>query len=66
MDWISVEDSLPEGVNDVLFVTQGTVVMGYYYEPGEEWTNYETKEWDGDYETLTDVTHWAPLPDPPE
>ena len=61
MDWISVEDELPEDLTTVLIYTSGSgVLVGFYNKRYNHW--------------ITDVidiratydTYWQPLPDPPE
>ena len=57
--WISVQERLPEEDESVLFRTEkGFVSTGSYAE----------KLWyyDGDLKWHPIVTHWKPLPDPPE
>ena len=59
-EWISVEDRLPEHCEKVI-VCHGknkTVEIGMWHR-GHKWTD---KPW-GLY---LDVTHWQPIPDPPE
>lgn len=70
-DWISVEDRLPEIVNEfggrdnkmygssvpVLIVNKGIVEIGEFYKSG----NWAMSEGSG----LRQVTHWRPLPAPP-
>lgn len=64
--WISVEDRFPEEYEDVLMrVTCGSgfkVEQGYY-KCGDSWVNcwFETRN-----KNLYPVTHWMPLPSPPE
>lgn len=55
--WISVEDRLPEDGVDVL--TRRAVGMSVEAHCGWGWTE------DG-YHTKWRVTHWMPLPEPPE
>ncbi len=73
MEWISVEDKLPEIDEHVLisngnYVNFGWIDSNYY--------NYETDElqecwvganlgWDGDSDKV-EVTHWMPIPKPPK
>ena len=57
MDWISVEDRLPELHIDVLVYQRGDsdvwfIDTNYRYSGGA---------WSEDYE----VSHWMPLPEPP-
>jgi hypothetical protein len=55
--WISVEERLPEDGVDVL--TRRAVGMSVEAHCGWGWTE------DG-YHTKWSVTHWMPLPEPPE
>lgn len=58
--WISVEERLPEPYKDVLVLNWNRVRMGYYAEDCEAWAV-------NDMITNTEeVTHWMPLPEPPE
>lgn len=57
--WISVEERLPEDMDDVLTWVGGLVEVGCYDESNECWELY-TYVGDGS------VTHWMPLPEPPE
>ena len=57
--WISVKDRLPEGFQKVLV---------FWYANGEPmvdtafWSNgHSTEYWEG-----VEITHWMPLPEPPE
>ena len=61
--WISVKDRLPEDGVKVLVVSDGETgasewqykrIWGWWHEGGFGWTIGDT------------VTHWAPLPKPPE
>lgn len=80
-EWISVKDKLPPLGNQVLlFVQSETCSIDYdtneeigdtyiekemaigYIEDGVLWINYDQ---DGFY-SASDVTHWMPLPSPPE
>lgn len=58
--WISVEERLPGGSVDVLVRTRGTCVEG--------WCRTEVGDWHSHLVigTLEEVTHWRPLPEPPD
>ena len=59
--WISCDDRLPEHLKNVLVCTKkGVVIEAYYDEENKEWTitNSESR--------ITNITHWQPLPEPPE
>lgn len=65
MDWISVKDRLPEDDNEVLVYYGGSRVKWKY---GIEFVNYINGEcygWCGQ-DQLVSVTHWMPLPAPPD
>ena len=57
--WISVEERLPEHMDDVLVWVGGLVEVGCYDESNECWELY-TYVGDGS------VTYWMPLPEPPK
>ena len=61
-EWISVEDRLPKiDSKDVLFYDPGFgVKIGCYCG-----LRYDEHEW-RDNSSYTNVTHWMPLPEPPE
>lgn len=59
--WISVSDRLPPYYEHVLCMSEGEICLTWYASDGDNeiWTvAYEE-------ETLIDVTHWMPLPNPP-
>jgi len=59
MEWISVEDRLPETKKKILFIIDGTnMVTGFY--------SYTFNEFRVGFRGYKNVTHWMPLPDPPE
>jgi len=56
--WISVEDELPDDY-ELKLVTNGAIHgIAYYHSNGNSW-QYQTQ-------TIFNVTHWRPLPAPPE
>ena len=59
-EWISVKDRLPETPVEVLVFNLGTWVLAYWNEDVGQWILYN-----GD-KVLRYVTHWMPLPEPPE
>ena len=62
--WISVKDRLPiEGKNVLVFIPYKKVNLHYVsYLEANKWYVPDRL---GRYE-LSDVTHWLPLPEPPE
>lgn len=58
--WISVKEKLPENHKEVL------IYCGSYHEIG--WYESDNKSWRSDFLgcCTDDVTHWMPLPEPPE
>ena len=75
--WIPVEERLPEEYETVLVATDGSVSAGELRLPDSEcgmdepwWMVFKDKRdrsaaWAG-LVPLNDVTHWMPLPEPPE
>jgi hypothetical protein len=60
--WIDASVRLPGEDENVLVVTSGLYGMQIMSRRGLEWYDYA-----GDYDDSGDrVTHWMPLPDPPE
>ncbi len=55
MKWISVEDELP-GKGAAAICYDYEIFIGY---------NYGNSYWDDVEFSRRDVTHWMPLPDPP-
>ena len=56
MNWISVEDKLPENFDDVLIhYADGRIDIGCRYPDG--WMT--ERSWGP-------ITHWMPLPEPPK
>lgn len=69
MDWISIEDKLPpKGKNGfptvIVYTEDSEVAVGFLDYCGDEWYVLH-----GDEDCLksgNNVTHWMPLPEPPE
>ena len=62
-EWISVEDRLPEDIQSVLVTDGLEVTIGWWRSLKYEW---DVSLYDpGDVVDDT-VTHWQPLPSPPE
>ena len=68
MEWISVEDRLPVARTKVLVAYQNGVTIaqrdGYLVSPRETHTYWRGVN--GPKHQLTTVTHWMPLPTPPQ
>jgi Protein of unknown function (DUF551) len=61
--WISVEDRLPLGGYGVILCVCGKVQYGWL----RSWAGPKASKWRGvNYVITGEVTHWMPLPDPPE
>lgn len=68
-EWISVEERLPEDSVFVLVVNDdGQMMIARYNHGVPRWeykyTNYDWDVWDDDLQGP--ITHWMPLPEPPE
>ena len=61
-EWISVKDRLPDSnYGSVLIYTKdGGVAEGQYYDTIKAWLQFRWSVEDAE------VTHWMPLPEPPE
>jgi len=69
MKWISVDDELPEGNIECLVYPEPNGDMNIISATFQPWDKKWTQDcYNGyDYETFEpNVTHWIPLPDPPE
>ena len=63
IDWISVKDRLPEKSVPVLICAAGHRVTAYYDKVKEV---FRLTEDENLYYLTEYVTHWMPLPEPPE
>jgi len=59
-EWISVKDKLPKPSTEVLIFIYDILALGYMESDGEWWNDADEKE------HSESVTHWMPLPEPPE
>lgn len=64
MNWISVKDRLPDDDREVL-AFDGEYVFIAHFE-GDGWVVYVQAEDDCLYQQSVKVSHWIPLPEPPE
>ena len=60
MKWISVKDELPEEYTNIITVLGGTVRTNIYRN-SKGWASEDFCT-----SSMRDVTHWMPLPSPPE
>lgn len=63
-DWISVNKRLPEESGDYLVFVEGLIENMMYFKRHSAW-NATDLNCHKNYE-ITTVTHWLPLPEPPE
>lgn len=61
-NWISVKDRLPDECTHVLVYGEFGVSMAFLYGDNKHWYIADTEDWD----EVREVTHWMPLPEPPE
>ena len=62
--WVPVEERLPEQSGEylvVLYTVPDVTRLYYYYAPNEEFGQIRSGVW-----CAETVTHWMPLPEPPE
>ena len=63
--WISVKERLPEDISDVLILSkEKESCVGYYRSSDNDWNMYNPCC--SFHMELHGVTHWMPLPKPPE
>jgi len=64
LKWIKVSESLPENLSSVIgCFDQNKVGNFYYQEMDKKW--YQDG-WGNELSRTFDITHWMPLPNPPE
>lgn len=63
--WIPVSERLPDDDIDVLTLDEFLTIDMAVLE-NNEWYSKSRRDFDGDSEWLVHVTHWMPLPPPPE
>jgi len=67
MNWISVDEKLPEEFSQLLIAYNKKVYLATYYD--EQWRYLDDiggYVFSIDEEDMQYVTHWIPLPTPPE
>ncbi|HBE3601993.1 TPA: DUF551 domain-containing protein [Escherichia coli] len=62
--WISCSDRMPEETGDIIVVSDGIVMSGISYSRRDGFY-IAALEYDDD-EPIGGVTHWMPLPEPPQ
>lgn len=63
--WVKCSERMPEETDDIIVACSDGIVMSgisYHHRKG---FYIAALEYDSD-EPVTDVTHWRPLPEPPE
>ena len=68
-EWVSVKDRYPPECQEVLTfdkISHHTVVMYLVYTKKGEPLFYSNAEYPEEHTRLDEVTHWMPLPNPPE
>jgi hypothetical protein len=67
-DWISVKDRLPEvNVDVIVFNKHRQRFMSHFVGMNTEWlSNKPCAVWVDDRGAYSDITHWMPLPEPPD
>jgi hypothetical protein len=74
MEWISIDDRMPNIFAGKFKVRlkNGNETNAYYYQDKLGWISFyghKTSHWwesTGHHKRLDDVTHWMPLPKPPQ
>lgn len=64
MEWININDQLPENSKNVLIChSHGFITLGWLRDP--KYYTYRASKWDSVSGVKSNVTHWMPLPAPP-
>ncbi|WIJ49647.1 DUF551 domain-containing protein [Enterobacter roggenkampii] len=63
MEWIKCSEQMPEETGDIIVVSDDIVMSGVSYSRKKGFY-LQALEYDAD-EPVDDVTHWMPLPEPP-
>ena len=68
MKWINVEEKLPEETGRYWCYVKGMACLGVFYQQDNCSFNKEDCRWNSEAWTnrCETVTHWMPLPEPPE
>lgn len=72
--WIKIEDRLPDNVGEYIVYAQdenSSASEGVWYDNVVVVAEYAFGEWtwrenSNDFDITNNVTHWMPLPEPPE
>lgn len=62
-EWVSVEDRLPASGQNVIATNGSDVGEAWYASLSRSWYRYNGLEWN---RICREVTHWMPLPAPPD
>jgi hypothetical protein len=62
--WTGVDERLPQEFEYVLICAHDDVTMGRY--EGGDWQDYVNTGYDCVPDSLYGVTHWMPIPEPPQ
>lgn len=65
-EWISVKDSLPNEGERVLVHLRNNYIEVGYYEQSRYANDYEGFQLPYGCIGISEITHWQPLPEPPE
>ena len=66
--WVPVDEFFPTPRELVLFVSEGTVYVGHKESGNPDslmWKDHMRIDRDGDFYDVWNVTHWMPIPLPP-